>query len=75
VIRGSEAGKRGARWHKVTFALDFLTLKGLRELIIAELIFTDEGSRVCRVNFCGFDVLRRFFGIYFCGSVIYYFAE
>jgi len=30
VIRGGEAGKRGAHWHKVTFTLDFWYInKGL----------------------------------------------
>jgi len=31
VIRDGEAGRRGARWHRITFTLDFdfLALKGL----------------------------------------------
>jgi len=43
------------------------------ELIIAELIFADEGvkrSVFCGINFCRLNVLRRFCGIYFCGYKI-----
>jgi len=51
----------------------YATLRELinAELIIAELIFAGEGvkkkSAFCGINFCGFDVLRRFCGVYFCG--------
>jgi len=33
VIRNGESGRRGAIWHKVTFTLDFLALKGLIEYL------------------------------------------
>jgi len=36
VIRGGEAGRRGARWHNVTFTLDFLALKGLTFKAVVE---------------------------------------
>jgi len=50
-----------------------LALKGLRELIIAELIFVDEESKTvyfAELHFCGFDVLGRFCGICFYGYEI-----
>jgi len=35
VIRGGKSGRRGARWHKVTFTFDFLALKRLIKRLIA----------------------------------------
>ena len=45
VIRGDEAGRRGARWEKVTFTLDFsllwavkgLNLRGLNDVSLHKL--------------------------------------
>jgi len=46
VIRGGEAGKRGARWHKFTFTLDnFLALKGLINDIVDQKWWWRETSR------------------------------
>jgi len=40
VIRGGEAGRRGARWHNVTFTLDdFLALKGLKKMFCKHLFW------------------------------------
>jgi len=41
------------------------------ELINVKLIFVDgKRSVFCGINYCGFDALRRFCGIYFYGDNI-----